>query len=232
MFGRIVVKKIDDEFVLLTAIMKAIAAHFGNRCEVVLHDWSKGYDKSIVAIENGQVTGRKVGDCGSNLGLEVMRGTVKDGNQFNYVTQTKDGKIIRSSSVYIKNDTNEAIGALCINYDVSELLSVKSVVDSLTMVEQSNQELFANDVNELLDFLLKESLALVGKPVEEMTKEEKMAAIQYLDEKGALLITKAGNKVCSFYNISKFTLYNYLDEIRENKKNSQELVNEKETKLM
>ena len=225
-------RKIEDEIDLLKTIMKSIASHFGNKCEVVLHDWSKGYEKSIVVIENGHVTGRKVGDCGSNLGLEVMRGTVKDGDRFNYVTQTKDGKFIRSSTVFIKNNKNKPIGALCINLDISELLNVKSVIDEMTMVEQKQSEIFANDVNELLDFLLKESLKIVGKPVESMTKEEKMEAIKYLDDKGALLITKAGNKVCQFFNISKFTLYNYLDEIRTKKESSQEVEKGKITELM
>ncbi len=209
-------KKIGDELVFLKNVMKLIASHFGDKCEAVLHDWSKGYDKSIIAIENGHITGRKIGDCGSNLGLEVMRGTVEDGDRFNYVTQTKYGKTIRSSTIYIKDDKNEVIGALCLNYDISDLISVKSFVDTMTVGTQKESEFFAHDVNELVDFLLKESLNIVGKPVESMTKEDKMEAIRYLDKKGAFLITKAGNKVCHFFDISKFTLYNYLDEIRNN----------------
>ena len=39
--------------------------------------------------------------------------------------------------------------------------------------------------------------------------------LKYLDEKGALLITKSGSKICKYFGISKFTLYNYLEEIRE-----------------
>lgn len=73
---------IEEAYPLLNRIMKLIATTLGPECEVVLHDWSKGYDKSIVAIENGHVTNRKVGDCGSNLGLEVIRGTVKDGDRY------------------------------------------------------------------------------------------------------------------------------------------------------
>ena len=34
-----------------------------------------------------------------------------------------------------------------------------------------------------------------------------------MDQKGALLITKSGPKICRYLGISKFTLYNYLDEI-------------------
>lgn len=47
---------------LLEQIAKAIAAQFGSNCEVVIHELSgKSAYSSIVAIENGHVTGRKVG---------------------------------------------------------------------------------------------------------------------------------------------------------------------------
>ena len=44
---------------LLEQIAKAIAAQFGSNCEVVIHELSgKSAYSSIVAIENGHVTGR------------------------------------------------------------------------------------------------------------------------------------------------------------------------------
>nr|WP_253298024.1 PAS domain-containing protein [Paenibacillus sp. MSJ-34] len=32
-----------------------------------------------------------------------MRGTTENGNRINYITQTKNGKILRSSTVYLKD---------------------------------------------------------------------------------------------------------------------------------
>lgn len=208
--------RIEDQLDLIKSIMKLIAEHIGENCEVALHDWSKGYDHSIAAIENGHVTGRTIGDCGSNLGLEVMRGTVKDGDRYNYITQTKKGSTLRSSTIYLKNDDGQPIGALCINQDISEMIFMKNIVDTLVNVDNGTNEVFANDVNEILDFLLANSLRIVGKPVNHMIKEDKLQALKYLDEKGAFLVSKAGNKICEFFDISKFTLYNYLDEIRTN----------------
>lgn len=218
---------ISNELTTLVGIMKMVAATFGDNCEIVLHDWSKGYDKSIVAIENGHITKRKVGDCGSNLGLEVMRGTVKGDNIYNYITKTKDNKTLRSSTAYIRNDNNEIIGALCINIDITKYIEIYEMFGRLTMINNKKAEYFANDVGELLDFLLSESLKISNKPVDEMTKEEKMACLKFLDEKGAFLITKSGNKVCKFFNISKYTLYNYLDEIRNPEKNGEARLMEK-----
>ena len=47
-----------------------------------------------------------------------------------------------------------------------------------------------------------------------MDKNEKIRAIRFLNENGAFLITKSGPKVCQVFNISKYTLYSYLDEAK------------------
>jgi predicted transcriptional regulator YheO len=44
-----------------------------------------------------------------------------------------------------------------------------------------------------------------------MTKEDKIRAIQFLNDSGAFLITKSGDKVSKFFGISKYTLYSYVN---------------------
>jgi predicted transcriptional regulator YheO len=66
-------------------------------------------------------------------------------------------------------------------------------------------------VNDLLDNLIEQSVALIGKQPALMTKDEKVRAIQFLNDSGAFLITKSGDKVSSYFGISKFTLYSYID---------------------
>lgn len=209
-------ESVKDEIELLKSLIRGISQQFGDRCEVVLHDLTGDYDSTIIAIENGHITGRNVGDPGSNLGLEVLRGSVKEGDRYNYLTQTKKGKILRSSTVYIKNKNQEPIGAVCINLDISDFMMAENVINSITMkgMDQDIKEVFVNDVNELLDFFLQECQNEIGKPVSHMTKEEKIHSIEFLDKRGAFLIKKAGDKVCKYFDISKFTLYSYLDNIR------------------
>jgi predicted transcriptional regulator YheO len=193
--------------------MKGIAALFGSRCEVVLHDLTGNYESTIVMIENGHVTGRKVGDCGSNLGLEVLRGTPERGDKYGYLTNTREGNVLRSTSVYIRNPEGRVIGCLCINMDISGLILAENTLKELTANNiPREEEFFVNDVNELLTAFLQKAQEEIGKPVAYMNREEKIRAIKYLDSKGALLISKAGNRICNFFNISKFTLYSYLDE--------------------
>ena len=60
------------EFLLKLA--KGVAQQFGPNCEVVVHDLvSNDPDSSIVAIENGHVTGRKLGDGPSHIVLEALQ---------------------------------------------------------------------------------------------------------------------------------------------------------------
>ena len=46
-------------------------------------------------------------------------------------------------------------------------------------------------------------------------RQEKMRALAYLDSRGVFQIAKAHVHLCKFFGISKFTLYNYLDEVRK-----------------
>ncbi|MFT9848834.1 helix-turn-helix transcriptional regulator [Aneurinibacillus sp. REN35] len=213
-------ENIKDELPLLQGIIKGIANQFGQNCEVVLLDLSNFEEVGsvIVSIENGHVTGRKVGDSGTNLGLEVLRGTDREGDKHNYVTQTKAGRVLRSTTMYIRNSNNVPIGCICINLDITDLIMAEKTIHEFAQVREINKEVkefFVNDVNELLDHLLQEAQEHVGKPVALMLKEDKMKGIKYLDQKGAFLIKKSSDKVCTYFDISKYTLYTYLDLVRE-----------------
>jgi predicted transcriptional regulator YheO len=215
---------VNGEQEFLKSLIKGIAKEFGENCEVVLHDLKdRPYDGTIIAIENGHVTGRNVGDCGTNLGLEVLRGTDQQGDRYNYISQTKEGKILRSTSIYIRDENKTIIGSICINFDVTNFIMAENVLNSLTHHSindkkgenrQEVNEFFTNNVNHLLQLMIQESINYVGKPVVMMTKEDKMKGVAYLDRKGALLIKKSGDRIGKFYDISKYTLYNYLEEIR------------------
>ena len=197
---------------LLEQIAKAIAAQFGSNCEVVLHELSgKSAYSSIVAIENGHVTGRKVGDGPSHVVLEQL-GHEDDNaeDQLGYLTRTKDGKILKSSSVYIRDETGKVTGILGINYDISMMqLFENSLHDFISADQQASREpeRITLNVADLLDDLIRQADELVAL----MTKDDKVKAIRYLSNSGALLITKSGDKIAKHFGISKYTLYSYLD---------------------
>ena len=203
----------------LFQLAKGVARQFGPNCEVVVHDLaSNDPDSSIVAIENGQISGRKVGDGPSHAVLEALRGgkgTVED--HLCYLTRTRDGKILKSTTIYIRDDDGRPIGMFGINYDITLMLAMEDALKQFTATERDEQEPehISRNVSDLLDELIAQSVKIVGKPVALMTKEDKVKANQFLNETGAFLITKSGDKVCKFFGISKYTLYSYIDEAKE-----------------
>lgn len=213
--------RLEDESKLFNQLLTLISNQFGANCEVVLHDLTQNYDHTIVDIRNGHVTNRTVGGCGSNLGLEVLNGSVVDGDRFNYVTTTPDGKILRSSSIYLKNDDGEVIGSICVNLDITETMQLEGFLRRHNHFEPAQEEFFAQDVNHLLDYLLQQAQALVGKPPKEMNRDERAVFLNYLDQKGAFQISKSSVKICEILGISKYTLYNDLDGIRERGKQTE-----------
>lgn len=236
-----------DNWEFWQRLLDMLQHQFGEKSEIILHDLTGDYNHSIVSIRNGYITGRKEGDCGSNLGLEVLRGTVNDGDRYNYVINAPDGKLLRSSTMFLKNDEGKIVGSLCINTDITETVKFEDYLrrynrfqtaainpnsafenrpeDSLPAKEKDAPiEVFAKDVTQVLEFLIEGAQQYVGKPVEEMKRADKIDFIRYLDEKGAFLITKSSERIYEYLNISKFTLYNYLDAIHKEQNGTENAV--------
>lgn len=206
---------------MLKQIASGLAAQFGESCEVVVHDLTAGFANSrIVHIENGSLTGRQIGDGPSGAVLGALRhqnGTLKD--RLAYLTRTESGRIFKSSTIYIHDDNGTLQYILSINYDITNLLAIESSLHSLTSCPETEKDkkdpgsasVITHDVNKLLSELIEQSVALVGVPVPLMTKEDKIKAINFLNDAGAFLITKSGDKVAKYFGISKYTLYSYVD---------------------
>lgn len=199
----------------LRHIARGIAAQFGSGCEVVIHDLSRHPDHTIVVIENGHVSGRKVGDGASSVVLERMEHQEQEAqDHLCYLTRTPDGRILKSSTIYIRNSRGKVAAILAINFDISALMMAADAVKEFISVEESQPaepEKIIN-INDVLDELIQQSVALVGKPAALMTKDEKIRAIRFLSENGAFLVTRSGDKIAKYFGISKYTLYSYLDK--------------------
>ena len=200
---------------MLKQIAAGIAAQFGSNCEVVIHDVSgKTPEHSIVHIENGHVSGRKVGDGGSHSVLELWKQEdAQPQDNLGYLTRTSNGKVLKSSTMFIRNQRGQVVALLSINFDISAMMMAEHVMKELVSPkdeEQAEPEKIVN-INDLLEELIAQSVALVGKPVALMNKDDKVKAIRFLSENGAFLVTKSGDKIAKYFGISKYTLYSYID---------------------
>ena len=203
------------------SLARGIARQFGSNCEVVVHDLcSEDPDHSIVAIENGHVSGRRLGDGPSHVVWEALKADPeKLEDRLAYLTRTEDGKILKSSTIFLRNAQRKVIGIFAINYDITLMKAMEDTLHVFTAPEEPTQEpeTITHNVNDLLEELIKQSSKIVGKPVALMNKEDKVKAIRFLNDSGAFLITKAGLRVCNYFGISKYTLYSYIDEAKGEK---------------
>lgn len=204
-------------------IIQGIANTFGKNCEAVLHD-IKNPQNSIIAITNGHVSGRSIGGPLSEYGLGALKKAKFNDNIINYMKKTSDGRVLKSSLLYIKDENGEVIGFLCINYDISEILIVNNILDSFvdTNKEDSTdigqEESFGSNIYDVLSNITDKTLDSIGKPVAYMSKEEKVNIVEILNNKGVFLVKGAVDYIAKILCVSRYTIYNYLDEIKVNEK--------------
>ena len=63
---------IDINYDFLQRLIRNLGELFGDKCEIVVHDYRNGLDHTIIDIVNGQVTGRSVGGCPSKSVVEKL----------------------------------------------------------------------------------------------------------------------------------------------------------------
>lgn len=219
-------KKIHTILKAFIPVTKGLAQMLGPDYEIVLHDISDP-ERSVIAIENGHVTGRKVGAPLTDLGLYILKSEKFKNVDVvpNYMTTTSDGRVLRSTTIFIRDENEKIIGFLCINFDTTKVSMFKQVIDQhlafqrLEDLAGANHEKFASQVEELLNETIKEIKSLAGKPLRYATKEEKISVLRKLDDKGFFLLKGAVDLVAKEMGNSKFTVYAYLRESR-NKSNA------------
>ncbi len=199
-------------------VVKGIAKTFGKDCEVVLHDITDPYN-SIVAIENSHITGRGLGGPMSDINIDrIKNGDFKE-DQLNYTKKTPDGRVLKSSTIVIRDEKQKPIGCLCINFELSKYIVVRNAINALCATDEENTTdgesgFETTNINDILCNLVNNVLDSLGKPVAYMSKEDKVEIVKMLDQKGAFLIKGAIDYVAKILCVSRYTIYNYLDEIR------------------
>jgi len=164
-------------------VVKGIAVTFGPNCEVVLHDLSHPRT-SIIKIENNAVTGRKVGDGIRGLVWNVLRSAdFADDMLANYRSVTPDGKTIKSTTILIRDDDKNVIGALCINFDLTSIYRVKKAFDEFTTTAESDLpgekvvEISNADVVDVIHKQVSKTIEEYGKRPNQMSREDKIQIV-------------------------------------------------------
>lgn len=219
----------EQIYEVLCRVIDGLGKHYGPRCEFSLCGFVGNAKTSILKIVNGSVSKRKIGSPGDLSGVVVHPGIQDRKGRFGSILRTEDGRYLRVSTVVLRDEDETALGELSITSDVSEMVAMERVLKSYLYPETEEIKLQRTetlDIDETLSRLINESIRKVGVSVMQMNRQQKAEGVRYLQKKGAFKVKNAGDIVARFYDISKFTIYNYLDGPRERRKQKTAAVDE------
>jgi predicted transcriptional regulator YheO len=204
---------------LIAPLVAVLAQALQPRTEVVLHDLTR-MPNTIAAI-GGSITGREVGGPPTDLGLrDFSTGTGE--HKVGYRTETADGLVMRSSSIFFHAKSGRPVACLCINQDVDDLERARKVLAALTGVPEPDRdsvpapgETFPVSVDVLAEGIMRNAIDAVGVPVNLMKKSHKVQVVRELNENGFFTIREAVDIAAKRLHVSRYTVYNYLNEMGE-----------------
>lgn len=221
-----------------TQLVEFLGAALGPDYEVALHDFTNK-NNSIIAIANGHVSGRTLGAPLTNVGLQMLADKSYENSNYrlNYSGKSAKGKVLRSSSMFIKDEVGRPVGMICINFDDSRFQEVQALLlrlchpdefvdhnisyeinpnQPLAIVSEETES-FHNSPFSLADEVLAQVLGDSLSP-ERLTQEEKLWVVKELEEKGVFMLKGAvgyvSQKLCS----SQASIYRYLSKVEKSKK--------------
>jgi predicted transcriptional regulator YheO len=204
----------DAILAALEPVIEGLAATFGPSCEVVLHDYRRG-ESSVVAVA-GQVTGRQVGGAMSEIGLSMLARGEAAANHLNYVTRAPGGRVVKSSTMPLRDGRGRLFGALCVNVDVTALRQAGDFLSAMagTAPVELPATTFTNDFDEVVDAVVRAEEATRGRPLGSLTRAERLLLIAVLEERGVFAVRNAVPRVAERLGMSRSALYADLAECR------------------
>ncbi|AJS59077.1 helix-turn-helix transcriptional regulator [Paenibacillus sp. IHBB 10380] len=209
-----------------------IASIVGPKCEVVVHDISNP-ERSIVHIENGHISGRKVGDGSTDLVLKLLKGGAYHEQQFitNYKGKGSLGQIFRSSTYFIKDESGVLVGMMCLNIDVTHLDTAAQWIQDLlegggafpsdpkvpvvTAAEKPVSEYLQGNMDDLLAHMIETVMSRTTVSPNRLSAQEKMELIKEFNDEGVFLLKGGVVQVAKACNMSEPTVYRYLQKVKD-----------------
>ena len=209
---------LDGRIQMIVPIVRGLAALLGPGCEVALHDISR-LPHSIVAIENGALTGRELGDGPTDRALRCLY----DGDRAEDVhvhVAARDGRVLKSLLVTLRTQEGEAFGLLGLTLDISELVQAQRAIAGVTSLNgggelgMGNEEFGGGDIRDVVDGMISRIVGAMGKTPRAMSRAEKMEVVRRLEGHGAFLVKRSAEQVADALDLSRYTVFSYLKEIR------------------
>ena len=197
------------------AVVEGVSALIGNHCEIVLHSL-EDLEHSAICIANGHNTNRQEGSPLTDLALKSLHNMKTDSVSKPYFTRIKNGGLMKSVTIAIRNINQRIIGLLCININLDVPLSqfIQALMPSNPMGETSSVN-FASSVEELVSQTVEHTIEEVNADRLVANNNKNRQIVVSLFEKGIFDIKDAINLVADRLDISRHTVYLYIRQIKQ-----------------
>lgn len=190
----------------LEQVAEGISKTFSPFCEVVLHDL-RDPSHAILAIHNN-LSGRREGDPATELGLARIADPAYPQLIANYPNQFNDGRVVKSTSIGIKDTTGHYVAALCINIDLSLFRGLQMTLEQFTSFggDRPNESLEVASADAIRAKIDQFAARLSTTP-RALKTVDRRALLQEMKEAGQLEVRKSMETVAAHLGVSRTTVY-------------------------
>lgn len=219
----------DELITLLAAAVRVIGSLVSCNTEVVLHDL-RHPEYSIAEIANAGVTGRKQGDsvlAGVRTDKAFINAMERSDERvsllLDYVSYTRDGKPLRSSTAIYRDRQQQPFAALCVNVDQAGLEEAARVLSSMagclipsppSVPPAPATDRDAVSIEDLMHDIIRTTHVQAGRQNRSDTRRANLLAVKNMQEKGIFLIKGGVEKAAAALGVTRYTIYNYLDALK------------------
>ena len=196
--------------------LAGLSAYLGDGYEIVLHSL-EDLDHSVVAIFNGERSGRQVGAPITDLALQMLARIEEENMQDNiiYFNCNEGRESFKSATIVIRGERRRVIGLLCINYDLNQ--PINNIIHNLTPREENlpirTDEVLADHSDQLILSMLEEVRTEVCGDASITPVNRNKEIVRRLYDKGVFNLKNAVVKVAELLDISRNTVYMHLRNI-------------------
>ncbi len=210
----------SDRLVLesYSRMLTGLADYLGPAYELVLHSLESRYH-SVIAIENGHLSGRAVGAPITDLAISMLHeiGVGSHNSDYlSYFNVSENGNPRKSTTIAIRGRHGRIIGLLCINLYLS--IPFYKMIGTFTQSGSVKSEHFPSKSEDFLFTILGEALDEVEEEKDIAPGRKNKAIIYAMAEKGAFQIKNAVPLTAERLGISKNTVYLHLRHYHQKKK--------------
>tara|TARA_B100001989_G_C24519817_1_gene455231 strand:+ start:428 stop:1075 length:648 start_codon:yes stop_codon:yes gene_type:complete len=207
-------KDIFQRYIDLADVIGRMFAPF---VEVIVHNLQTP-ENSIIAIYNGHITGRKIGDGASDLGLKRLNNQVPD-KIINYPNQAPNGDKLKSSTLAIRNHQGQIIGSFGINMKIDYFAQVAHCLESLIATQSADylpqkEDYCATNVTQKIESEINNYRLTHAIGSATLARSQRDKLIEYLYEKNMFELKHAMTIIATLLKISRPTLYKRYNQLK------------------